>query len=290
MLKRRAKCTLDDGTVRKALAQRKIKFRRFRTKPLLTQDDLRKRFAFAKKFRKKSRSFWLKKIQMQWDLKNFQVHTNAQARAHAAMRMVRVAYREAGEGLDECYVVIPKHMRFNPGARSCRIAGAVGGGRVRLWHEVGRKWNGEKAAELYKGPLLSALKRGWPHKRSWTVLEDNDPTGFKSTKGEAAKRQCKIKVFAIPKRSPDLNVCDYALWKEVSSRMRRQEKTWSRSKKETREQYIDRLKRTATRLPKSFIDNSIADMTRRCQRLYEKKGRYFEEGGRSGRSATRSRR
>ena len=46
---------------------------------------------------------------------------------------------------------------------------------------------------------------------SWTVLEDNDPTGFKSTAGKNAKRESKIKVFAIPKRSPDLNVCDYAL-------------------------------------------------------------------------------
>ena len=104
-------------------------------------------------------------------------------------------------------------------------------------------------------------------------------------KGQAAKRQCKIKVFAIPERSPDLNVCDYALWKQMNIRMRRQEKTWPRTKKESRAQYIERLKRIAMRLPKSFIDKSIVDMQRRCQRLYASQGGHFEEGGRSGRVA-----
>ena len=108
---------------------------------------------------------------------------------------------------------------------------------------------------------------------------------FLLKKGQAAKRQCKIKVFAIPERSPDLNVCDYALWKQMNIRMRRQEKNWPRTKKESRAQYIERLKRIAMRLPKSFIDNSIADMQRRCQRLYASQGGHFEEGGRSGRVA-----
>ena len=111
------------------------------------------------------------------------------------MRIVRGAYRGVGQGLDEAFVVIPKDMRFNPGAKSCRIAGGVGGGRVRLWHD------------------------------------------------------------------------------------------WPRTKKESRAQYIERLKRIAMRLPKSFIDNSIADMQRRCQRLYASQGGHFEEGGRSGRVA-----
>ena len=30
----------------------------------------------------------------------------------------------------------------------------------------------------------------------------------------------------------------------------------------------------------SFIDSSIGDMRRRCQRLYAAKGHHFEEGGR----------
>ncbi len=39
--------------------------------------------------------------------------------------------------------------------------------------------------------------------------------------------------------------------------------------------------RTALGLPSSFVDNSIANMRERCQRLFASQGRHFEEGGRS---------
>ena len=55
---------------------------------------------------------------------------------------------------------------------------------------------------------------------------------------------------------------------------------WDAGYEETREQYVTRLKRTAGQLPKKFIDDSIGDMKRRCQRLYDAQGGYFEEGGR----------
>ena len=49
MLRKRAKCNVDDKVVRKALLKKKIKFRRLRSKPLLTEEDRKERFAFARK-------------------------------------------------------------------------------------------------------------------------------------------------------------------------------------------------------------------------------------------------
>ena len=95
----------------------------------------------------------------------------------------------------------------------------------------------------------------------------------------------KIKVFAIPKRSPDLSVCDYALWKQVNAVMRRQEARFHRSKRETRVQFIERLKRAARGLTTTFINNSIGDMVWRCKRCYEAQGGHFEEGGRKPKAA-----
>ena len=278
MLKRRAKIKADDKVVRKALLKKKIKFRRLRSKPVLTKDDIKARWEFAKEYRHKTEAWWRNHIQLFIDLKNFPVYTNAKSRDIAAMRQVRGAYRARGEGLDAAYVVLPKELRHNPGAKPCRIAAGVGGGRVRLWSEIGTTWTGKAAAEMYSGPLLSALKRGWPNKRSYRILEDNDPTGFKSKQGEAAKRKCKISVFKIPERSPDLSVCDYAIWNRVNRTMRRQEKKWARSKKETRSQYIKRLHDVAKALPKTFINDSIGSMVKRCNRLYKAKGGLFEEG------------
>ena len=36
---------------------------------------------------------------------------------------------------------------------------------------------------------------------SWKVLEDNDPTGYKSSKGMAAKAAAGIETLDLPKRS-----------------------------------------------------------------------------------------
>ena len=74
------------------------------------------------------------------------------------------------------------------------------------------------------------------------------------------KLRAKIDEFNLPKRSPDLNVCDYALWKEVNKRMRKQERAWPATKKETRPGFLARLKRTALRLPSSFVGKSVGDM------------------------------
>ena len=280
MLKKRAKCKVDDKVIRKALRTKNIRFRRLRAKPVLTKKDRKDRYAFAKKFRRKTKAWWLKKIKAHWDLKNWIVYTNGKSREVAAMREVRGAYRAPGQGLDENYVVLPKDLRYNTGAKPVRIAAAVGGGKVLLWYEVGSRWSGKKAADVYKGPLRSALMKRYPRSKSWLILEDNDPTGFKSTAGKKAKKQAKINVFEIPKRSPDLNVCDYALWARVNNIMRKQEKKFRKSKRETRKEYVDRLRRVAKSLPKSFIDKSIGDMVRRCNRLYAAKGGHFEEGGR----------
>ena len=161
------------------------------------------------------------------------------------------------------------------------VLASVGTGKVLLWQYIdGRNWSGAVAAEMYQGPVARALAQQYPDRRHWNVLEDNDPAGFKSSKGMAAKAAAGIKTFDIPKRSPQLNVCDFALWQEVCSRMRRQEKMWRPSKTESRQQYLARLSRTAKRLPASFINRSIKDMKRRCQRLAAAKGGHFEEGGR----------
>jgi hypothetical protein len=167
--------------------------------------------------------------------------------------------------------------------RAAKIMAGIGFGRVRMWYDVGRTWNGQTAAQAYEGPVLQACKRVRPRARTFTILEDNDPSGYKSSKGVAAKKKVGIRVLEIPKRSPDLNVCDYALWSRVSQLMRRQERKFKNSMRETRAEYLDRLRRTATSLPRAFVERAIGDMAPRCKRLHEANGSHFEEGGKRSR-------
>ena len=88
MLKKRAKCTLDDKVVGKGLFSKKIRFRRLRSKPILTKEDVKARYKFAKKCRHKSKQWWitnmpglfqerLLKPHCHIDLKNSPVYTHA---------------------------------------------------------------------------------------------------------------------------------------------------------------------------------------------------------------------
>lgn len=279
MLKAKTKVKVGERAILDALHKRGVYFRPQRSKPVLTQGDIDERYKFAKEYRGKTKRWWLKNLHMVIDCKHFPVYTNGASRAYAARRTIRGAYRTKGQGLDKGYVAVPKSLRYNTGAKSVMIAAGVGAGKVLLWEEIQGRWNGQAAADLYTGPMKKILSKTYPTKRRFTVLEDNDPSGFKSSKGIAAKADAKIDVFAIPPHSPDLNVCDYALWKEITNRMRAEEEGWPTSKRESRDQYLARLKKTAKGLPKKLIEDSMGDMARRCARLYDKKGNYFEEGG-----------
>ena len=68
----------------------------------------------------------------------------------------------------------------------------------------------------------------------------------------AFARACEsagVKTFENPKRFTSLNECDYALWTEINKMMRAQEKRMPSNKRESRAEFLKRLKRTALRLP-----------------------------------------
>ena len=205
-----------------------------------------------------------------------------------------------------------------------------------MWHQVDGRWNAEAAERMYSGPLRAALKKTYPQVRGkFRVMEDNDPTGYKSRKGmaapcrtrpvdsrrarsvdfrcarsrvadatscaictidppaqvwprgaigrgptaEAAKKAAGISTLDLPKRSPDLMPLDFSFWKNLNTRMRAQEKDWPDSKKETRAQYLARLRRTALATPADFINSIMGAMHKRCKLCDDAKGGHFPEGG-----------
>ena len=161
------------------------------------------------------------------------------------------------------------------------IAGGVGHGKVLVWHAVEGKWGGAEAEKLYRDAVAPALKKKLPRKKDFFILEDNDPAGNQSARGKGVKKDLRLKLLRIPRRSPDLNVLDYFVWSEVERRMRQQEATWAATKRETRAAFIQRLRRTALRLSPAAINKAVGDMPRRCALLYKAKGELFEEGGRA---------
>ena len=146
------------------------------------------------------------------------------------------------------------------------------------WETVSGKWCGDTAAKFYIDVVLPAVKERYGAKRRFCILADNDPTGNKSAVAVRAKEACTLEVLCLPKRSPDLNVLDFAVWSEVERRLRAQEKRWDDGKRETRAEFERRLDGVAKALPNSFINKSIMDLKRRCERLYAAEGGLFEGG------------
>ena len=181
--------------------------------------------------------------------------------------------------MHKAHVKTGRGLRYDNGAHNVLVAGGVGYGKVLLWEVIHGAWNGAAAADLYQGPMRTALLHQFPGVRFWKVLEDNDPTGDRSRLALQAKVGAKIHTVQIPKRSPDLNVMDYYIWSEVERRLRKQEHSWPSARRETRQQFMVRLARVARALPGAVIDKAIGDMARRADVLYEAKGGLFEEGG-----------
>ncbi len=100
--------------------------------------------------------------------------------------------------------------------------------------------------------------------------------------GLKAKAESGIETLDLPMRSPDLSPLDYSVWAEINRKMRKQEKNWPKSKRETRAAYLARLRRTAMSLPSDYIEKVIGNLQKRCTKLVNAKGGHFIEGGDKG--------
>lgn len=178
-----------------------------------------------------------------------------------------VHLRTPAEGLQDEYTKPGvKKNRFNTGA-SVSVCAGISNGKVPLWEELPKKWCGQAAADLYEGAILKALKKHRPNKRKYRILEDNDPTGYKSGKAVAVKKKLHIEAVPFPRYSPDLNPLDFSIWAEINSRMAKA----TPKKIETVKAYKARLRRTALRLPKKFVRKAVLAMPK--QQVLEAKGK-----------------
>ena len=68
-----------------------------------------------------------------------------------------------------------------------------------------------------------------------------------------------------------------AVWAEISRRLRQQERNFPRNKKESKADFIERLRKTAMGLPTSVVRKAVDSMERRCKQIQEAKGGLIDE-------------
>lgn len=280
MIKKRARVDACDKVVLRAFHENGVWFHKLRERPILTKEDMDERLAFARKHQRRPSEAWVDWPHAVIDNKGFQLMLNKEGRSHSARRLVRGAYRAPGAS-PEPWLVRPKATLKFP-AETVQVTAAVVNGKIRMWEYVDGRWNGERAAAMYRGPLRRAMEKAFPEEAAkarprWVVMEDNDPAGYKSGKAAAAKDAARIRTLSLPRRSPDFNVLDYSLWHAINVRMRAAEAKMRPAKVETREEFLKRLRRCAMTLPKSVVEPAVKDMRRRLRLTVEAKGSLFTE-------------
>ena len=256
-----------------------IFFRPLQTSPILSKDDIVARKAWAQKFKGRRANTWLTTPDAIIDNKHFPLFRDRAGRAEAARRQVRGAFRRRGRE-PRTWLVRNKPSQKFP-VKGVQVTAAVVGGKIRMWRYVRGNWCGQEAAAMY-GDLLKVMRRANPAKAArkhhcWTVLEDNDPAGYKASKGKAAKNLCNIKAESLPPRSPQLNALDYCLWHEINRRMVSQEQKMAVNRKESVAAFKARLRKVALSLPRSIVRKAVMDMRRRTLLLDEAEGALFVE-------------
>lgn len=241
-----------------------------REKPLRGPEHEKEREVYCAgkaKIVKSDKHHFLKK-HMFLDNKTWPVPTTARARRFLKTRRVRFHLRTPSEGLKKGFTKPSgKKHAMNTGAKLKLMAG-IAGCRVVLWEYFDSNWTAEVAANMYRGPVKRALVRNFGKKRRYRIVEDNDPTGYKSQAALDAKTDMGIEAEAFPRYSPDLNPLDYFLWEEVQNRMDAKEP----AKIESVGDFKRRLRKTAMSIPKAVIRKGILDLNRRVKACAANKG------------------
>ena len=260
--------TVDRSTASKHMKEAfGVQARRPRAKLTRNDIDEAERKRICNTLRKLPRKYWTTSVHLTMDNKRWPFPKSMRGKKYLKKSKVRFVLRKGSEGLKKGYTKQDKRKhRTNLGGVSL-VAGIIKG-KVRIWHYLDGKWSGPKAAEVYKKAVGPALVRAHGRKRSYTIIKDNDPTGYKSNDAKQAKKDLNIAPIEFPTYSPDLNACDYALWDEVERCMAQQ----VAPPREAIEGFKARLRRTALAIPKNVILKMLGSMVHRTQSVYDGHG------------------
>jgi hypothetical protein len=243
-----------------------VKWRPPREKLVRGEMDEQERKDKCNKLRKLPESFWQRTVDCYMDNKKWKIPTTKKGIRFLRMTKVRGHLRKPSEGLKKGFTK-PNARKHNVSVGSVNVCACIIGGKVRVWHYLPKRWCGEAAVDLYEKVVAPALIKHRGVKRSYVMLEDNDPTGYKSNAAKAAKKKLEMSPIDFPAYSPDLNPLDFSLWEEVSNRMEKK-----RVKNESASEYKVRLRRTALSIPEPVVRKMLGSIRARAKSIYDHSG------------------
>lgn len=250
-------------TMQDPLRAKGVRFRPPRKKVQVKAGGAKLRLQVAKEWVKRPVGYWTDNVHAYIDNKQPLLPLTPAQRRKFRQSRATGHLRTTAEGvLPEC--TKPKTNHSFLGMPSVTVTAAVAVDRIILWHVHGKQRNGQTAADTYEGPIKKALAKFWGPKRHYRIIEDGDRKGNQSGKGLLAKERAKLKAMTLPPRTPSCMPLNYASWEEI---LRRMDGTAPEGT-ETKDEYLRRLKRTATSLPKGYVRAVLARMKKEHQVYY----------------------
>ncbi len=177
---------VSESTVSKHFKKLGVSRRVPREEPLRQASDSAERVRICRKWAYLPNNYFTDKVDTFLDNKRFAVPTYPRARAYSRMARVRGHLRTRSEGLKKGFTK-PKTKKTAEKGGTVNVCAAIINCKVKVWEYLPRRWSGAAAADLYAGPIAKTLRRCRGHGKSFIVLEDNDPTGYKSRAGVEAR-------------------------------------------------------------------------------------------------------
>ena len=253
---------------RLAAAGKDIKWRRPREKPERTQEQMADRVQSCKRLLRLPKNYFMEQVDLIMDNKSWPIPITAKAKRHYRKLKVRGHLRTRKEGLGQAYTKPnPKKHRANLWG-VVQVCAGICKDRVVMWEYLPAVWSGKTAVDLYQGAVIKTLRRCCGRKKKYVIVEDNDPTGYKSKPAILAKRKLGIHPIQWPTYSPELMPLDYFLWKDIERRM----DVGTTPRAETRAAFLKRLQRTALGTHRAVIRKALAQMRIRFKAVVDNKG------------------
>ena len=251
-------------TVRRLLNKSGYYYLQSRKKGLLFKSDLKKRLSFCRNIRtlKVGQEFWNEGISFYLNGKGFEYKMNPmdQARAPATRE-----WRLKGEGLKFGCVAKGK----KEGSKKANFMIAISHGKgVVLCKQYFGAITGQKFADIVEKEFPVAFKNSSnPHSKEF--LMDGCPRQ-NSKVARNAITKTGAKIFPIPPRSPDLNPIENFF--NLTQKKLREEAVVKKIRKETFEEFSQRVIDSVMNYPAKEIDAIIESMDRRVSLVIKAKG------------------
>ena len=250
-------------TINRTLKRMGYAFLEARKKGILLQKDFKERLQFARNVKRTyPEDFFKKSICFYLDGVSFYHKTNPLDDARSPQGKV---WRKRKEGL----TVTAKGSHVGSGGRVVKMIVAISFQKGVIFCEKYDKLDGAYFADFVRRNFRTMFRKSGK-KYSKLFVQDNCPI-LNCAKAQKAVKEVGGKLFAIPKRSGDLNPIENIF--NVVKKVLKTQAIRLNITSESFQEFAERVEATLYSLPSEIIDNTIASMYKRLDIIIKNRGR-----------------